>query len=75
MRLYVSFGEQRILVHNDLPMDCQERYFNTSFDTFLQEGTYHIKVSNLNLSYLFYMIKQTRDVGVLKNVKSTMDRT
>ena len=75
MRLHVSFGEQRILVHNDLPMDCQERYFNTSFDTFLQEGTYQIKVSNLNLSYLFYMIKQTRDVGVLKNVKSIMDGT
>ena len=75
MRLYVSFGEQRILVHKDVPMDCQERYFNTSFDTFLQEGTYQINVSNLNLSYLFYIIKQTRDVGVLKNVKSIMDGT
>ena len=71
----MSFGEQRILVHNDLPMDCLERYFNISFDTFLQEGTYQINVSNLNLSYLFYIIKQTRDVGVLKNVKSIVDGT
>ena len=71
----MSFGEQRILVHNDLPMDCQERYFNTSLDTFLQEGMYQINVSELNLSYLFYIIKQTRGVGVLKNVKSIMDGT
>ena len=35
-------------------MDCQERYFNTSFDTFQQEGTYQINVSSLNFSYLFY---------------------
>ena len=56
-------------------MDCQERYFNTSLDTFLQEGMYQINVSELNLSYLFYIIKQTRGVGVLKNVKSIMDGT
>ena len=56
-------------------MDCQERYFNTSLDTFQKEGTYQINVSNLNLSYLFYIIKQTRDVGVLKKVKSIMDGT
>ena len=71
----MSFGEQSILVHNDLPMDCQERYVNTSFDTFLQEGTYQINVSKLNLSYLFYIIKQSRDVGALKNVKSIIDGT
>ena len=52
IRLYLRFGEQRILVHNDLPMDCQERYFNTSLDTFQQEGTYQINVSSLNFSYL-----------------------
>ena len=51
-RLYLRFGEQRILVHNDLPMDCQERHFNTSLDTFQQEGTYQINVSSLNFSYL-----------------------
>ena len=51
-RLYLRFGEQRILVHNDLPMDCQERHFNTSLDTFQQEGTYQINVSSFNFSYL-----------------------
>ena len=33
-------------------MDCQERYFNTSLDTFQKEGTYQINVSSLNFSYL-----------------------
>ena len=53
-RLHLRFGAERILVHDGLAMDCQERYFNTSFDTFQQEGTYQINVSSLNFSYLFY---------------------
>ena len=41
-------------------MDCQKRYFNTSFNTFQQEGTYQVNVSGLNFSYIFYKIKVAR---------------
>ena len=45
-------------------MDCQKRYFNTSFNTFQQEGTYQINVSSLNFSYIFYKIKPRPHVSV-----------
>ena len=45
-------------------MDCQERYFNTSLNTFQQEGTYQINVSSLNSSYVFYIIKPRPHVSV-----------
>ena len=45
-------------------MDCQKRFFNTSFNTFQQEGTYQINVSSVNFSYIFYKIKPRPHVSV-----------
>ena len=45
VHLYLTFAEQKILVHRGLAMDCQERNFNRSLETLVQEGTYKMNVS------------------------------
>ena len=43
------FAEQKILVHSGLAMDCQERNFNRSLETLIQEGTYKINVRGVRI--------------------------
>ena len=42
--LSLRFAEQRVMVHSNLPMDCQEYKFNRVFETILPKGIYKVNV-------------------------------
>ena len=45
IQLYFEFAGKTSLVDSTLKVDCQEKYFNTTLETVLQEGIYFLNVS------------------------------
>lgn len=45
IQLYFEFAGKTSLVDSSLKVDCQEKYFNTTLETVLQEGIYFLNVS------------------------------